>query len=110
MDLLLLFAFAAVLLLGVWAIVKAKYKILRILGASLFSLLVGLAVAFIWAFIGMPDAWSGGNTNSPLVAFTLAVGSSLLVLIPIALRRNKAHAKTPNQPAEPTAPSGRGSP
>jgi ABC-type sulfate transport system permease component len=89
MGLILILAFAAILFLGVWAIAKAKHKILRILGALFCSLTIGLAAAIIWGLRGMPDAWSGGNQNSPLTAFALAAGSSLLVLVAIALRRNK---------------------
>jgi hypothetical protein len=87
MDGLLLIVIAAIPCVGLWAVVKAKKKILRILGALFCSLAVGVAAGIV---VGMSRSWSGGTGN---LAFIGATATSLIVLFPFALRRNKEETK-----------------
>lgn len=81
MDGLLLLVIAAVPCVGLWAVVKAKKKFLRVLGALFSSLAVGVAAGIV---VGMSRAWSGGTGN---LAFVAATAISLLVLVPFSIRR-----------------------
>lgn len=87
MDAILLLVVAAIPCLGLWAVITAKNKILRILGALFCGLAVGLAAGVI---VGMSRAWSGGNGNA---AFFGAAAFSLVVLLPFALRNTAVQLK-----------------
>jgi hypothetical protein len=97
MDAVLLIVIVAVPCLGLWGVVKGKKKLVRVLGAVLGSLAIGLAAGI---FVGMSRAWSGGTGNA---AFAYAVGISLLVFVPIALRANKEKTKKNEKEAYPGA-------
>ncbi len=100
MDVILLLVIAAFPCLGLWALVGAKKKIVRILGAVFCSLSAGLVAGIV---VGMSRAWSGGTGN---VAFIGATLLCLIVLLPFAFRKIAVPSKEePIQPPQTTTGS-----
>jgi hypothetical protein len=97
MDAILLLIIAAVPCLGLWALVSAKKRIVRLLGALFCSLTAGLVAGVV---VGMSRAWSSGNGN---VAFFGTALLSFVVLLPFALRKIAVEStEEPIQAAETT--------
>ncbi len=87
MDALLLLAIVVSPCFGFWALVKAKRRIVRILGVFFCSLAVGLVVGIA---VAISRAWSGGNGNT---AFFVTTALCFVVLLPFALRKTVEHSK-----------------